>query len=260
MTPVKSIPITTLHDTNVTGDLFFTVGLYNPTGGAQLTSPQSTLVTDHDADAGIFFSYQRRLRLPHRQLRSLFLVACSNPNVEPVSCITPPVVVRPSHRHRLYRHEWNAHRLEWHAIAPSFRCRFSLNNSRAGVNRTFHLSRSQSAAAAGCLLPPSTETITIVGTNTPPGLSFSTPIIISGFWGTTNADNTTSAAEPNDPPIAGQPAQAPVWFEWTAPPGGNGEVTLDTIGSVDVNGVKLDTVLGVFTGTSPGNLNSGGRQ
>ena len=59
-----------------------------------------------------------------------------------------------------------------------------------------------------------------------------------------------SAPEVGDPSIAGFAPVAPVWFQWTAPLGYDGEVELDTVGSVGTNGVILDTVLAVFTGSS----------
>jgi uncharacterized delta-60 repeat protein len=96
-------------------------------------------------------------------------------------------------------------------------------------------------------------TLTIIDVDTPapptpPGFSFAMPLAIDGAWGTTNIDNSTSLAELGDPNIAGYPASAPVWLTWTAP--ADGEVSVDTIGSAGTNGVKLDTVLAVFTGNS----------
>lgn len=86
----------------------------------------------------------------------------------------------------------------------------------------------------------------------PPGSIFGTPIVINGGSGTTNVDNSGSVPEIGDPSIAGYGAIAPVWVSWTAP--ADGEVTLDTIGSTGTNGVKLDTVLAVFTGSSLSSL------
>ena len=47
-----------------------------------------------------------------------------------------------------------------------------------------------------------------------------------------------------------------MWFEWTAPYAGN--VTFDTIGSVDVTFSTMDTVLAVYTGNNLASLNSQG--
>ena len=88
-----------------------------------------------------------------------------------------------------------------------------------------------SPIAPGQLLPPITEMVTIVETNTPHGLSYFSPIVIVGGWGSTNANNTGGAPDNGTPNIAGYAPNAPVWFQWTAP--ASGEVTLDTIGSLD---------------------------
>ena len=128
----------------------------------------------------------------------------------------------------------------------------SANNLAQTSNRTFTVSLSN-PTPPGQLVPPVTETITIIETNTPHGLSFFSPIVITGDWGSTNADNTASSPDSGTPNIAGNAPNAPVWFQWTAP--ASGEVTLDTIGSLATNGLKLDTVLAVFTGNVLNGLN-----
>ena len=247
---VKSIAITTVHDPAVTGDLFFSVGLANPSGGAQLTSPSYTIVTDHDADSGI--SLFTNAASVFRNSGFVPIIAiCSNTNVEPVSVnystgggsAVPGVDYTPSSGTLTFSNG----QFFTYVLVPI------LVNNQVQSNRTFNVTLSN-PTPPGVLEQPTTETVTIVGTNTPSGLSFATPIVISGPWGTTNVDNTPSVPE-GGPPIAGQPEQAPVWFEWTAPPGGNGEVTLDTIGSLGTNGMKLDTLLAVFTGSSLSGLN-----
>src|ERR1035437_8790266 len=77
----------------------------------------------------------------------------------------------------------------------------------------------------------------------PPNDNFASATVLTGDWGSTNVDNRLATAEPNEPSHAGFPANASVWYQWTAP--SDGEVTLDTIGSNNV-----DTVLAVYTGTS----------
>ena len=52
---LKSVSIPLIDDTNVTGDLKFSVGLTNPVG-AQLLSPSNSVVVLQDADAGLSFS------------------------------------------------------------------------------------------------------------------------------------------------------------------------------------------------------------
>ena len=101
---------------------------------------------------------------------------------------------------------------------------------------------------------------------------FSTPTVLTGDSGSTNVDNTYATAETGEPSHAGFPASHSVWYQWTAP--SDGEVTLDTIGSLSVatNYLEsidafddliittniatnnLDTVLAVYTGNSVSTL------
>lgn len=55
------------------------------------------------------------------------------------------------------------------------------------------------------------------------------------------ADNEHATSEPNEPDRAGREPAVSVWWTWTAP--ADGEVRVDTFGS------KIDTLLGVYTGT-----------
>ena len=74
---------------------------------------------------------------------------------------------------------------------------------------------------------------------------------ITNNYGSATYDNTNAVRDTNCPNIAGFAPRAPLWYKWTAPPGGDGEVELDTIGSVnDTNQTPLNTVLAVFTGTN----------
>jgi uncharacterized delta-60 repeat protein len=247
---METIAISTIHDPLVTGDLNFTVGLANPTG-ALLTAPSYATVTDHDADAGI--SLVTNATSVYRNAGFVLIpVTCSNPNVEPVS-VTYTTGGGSAVPGLDYTTTAGTLIFSNGATLNAIPVPILLNNSVL-TNRTFNFALS-GTTPPGVLLQPTTETVTIIGTNTPAGLSFSTPVIISGLWGTTNVDNTLGAAEIGDPSIAGYPANAPVWFEWTAPVGANGEVTMDTIGSVTTNGMKMDTVLAVFSGASLGNLN-----
>ncbi len=76
--------------------------------------------------------------------------------------------------------------------------------------------------------------------------SFSTAQVITGQWGSVTNDNTGVVPDPGGPSPAGFAPQHPLWYKWTAPE--SGEVTLDTIGSVDAGGTNLDTVVAVYTG------------
>jgi uncharacterized delta-60 repeat protein len=246
---VKPITLTTIHDPLVTGDLFFSVGLFNPSLGAQLTAPSVTTVIDHDADAGI--SFLTAAQSVYRNAGSAIIeVISSNPNVGPVS-VNYATGGGTAVAGTDYTATSGTLTLTNGQSLGYFTVPLLINNS-VQSNRTFNVTLS-APTAPGQLLVPSVETVTIIGTNTPPGLSFETPLVINGTWGATNVNNTGGAPEIGDPNIAGFSPVAPVWVQWTAP--ADGEVTVDTIGSVSTNGVKLDTVLAVFTGTSLGNLN-----
>lgn len=84
--------------------------------------------------------------------------------------------------------------------------------------------------------------------------SFATAQVLTGDLGSVVNDNTGVKPDPNAPNIAGFAPNAPLWYQWT--PSVDGEVELDTIGSVDdTTATPLNTVLGVFTGTSLTTLN-----
>src|ERR1035437_8514788 len=84
--------------------------------------------------------------------------------------------------------------------------------------------------------------------------TFATAYPLSGDLGSVVNDNASAIRDASAPNIAGVPANKPLWYQWTPPV--DGEVELDTIGSVDdAHGTPLNTVLGVFTGTSRTSLN-----
>ena len=81
--------------------------------------------------------------------------------------------------------------------------------------------------------------------------SFSLPYIIGGTWGVTNVDNS-SAVPSGSLAIGGNIQQRPVWFKFTSP--SDGEVTIDTLGSLTLAGQPLDTIIAVFAGNNFTNL------
>lgn len=83
--------------------------------------------------------------------------------------------------------------------------------------------------------------------------NFASATVITGIFGTviTN-DNTLATAEPGEPSHAGFAATNSVWYKWIAPL--DGEVSFDTLGSVDSKGRNLDTVLAVYTGAGLASL------
>ncbi|HZF01516.1 MAG TPA: Calx-beta domain-containing protein [Methylomirabilota bacterium] len=101
--------------------------------------------------------------------------------------------------------------------------------------------------------------------------SFSTPQVLDGTatWGSVTNDNTGNVPDPGFLGVAGNFPYAPVWYQWT--PQQDGEVELDTYGSSatgltfvfdPINLIYVpatvtntaDTVLGVYTGSSPSTL------
>ena len=95
---------------------------------------------------------------------------------------------------------------------------------------------------------------------------------INDEWGSVTNDNTGATPDLYAPNIAGFAPNHPLWYKWKAPH--DGEVEMDTVGSVIMtpfqvgydtnlppnpvyitNTVNLDTVLGVYQGTSPQFLN-----
>jgi uncharacterized delta-60 repeat protein/uncharacterized repeat protein (TIGR01451 family) len=78
--------------------------------------------------------------------------------------------------------------------------------------------------------------------------SFSDAQLISGQWGNVTNDNTGVVPDVGGPSHAGFLPQHTLWYKWVAPE--SGEVTFDTLGSVDAGGTNLDTVLAVYIGSS----------
>jgi uncharacterized delta-60 repeat protein/uncharacterized repeat protein (TIGR01451 family) len=70
--------------------------------------------------------------------------------------------------------------------------------------------------------------------------NFASAEVISGVYGSVSNDTATATAEPFEPNHAGFPANATIWYAWTAPQ--DGEVQLDTLST------PTDTVLAVYTG------------
>ena len=79
--------------------------------------------------------------------------------------------------------------------------------------------------------------------------SFGSVSVLVGDSGSVTNDNTLAIVDTGAPNIAGFAANAPLWYQWTA--SHDGEVELDTVGSDS----GLDTVLGVYSGSSLSSLN-----
>jgi hypothetical protein len=80
----------------------------------------------------------------------------------------------------------------------------------------------------------------------PPNDAFSGRIAVAGLPATAHGSNIAATAEAGEPPHANEPADASVWWSWTAP--ASGRVEINTFGS------GFDTVLAVYTGAAMGAL------
>jgi len=231
----QTIPIQLIHDTNVTGTLTFTLNLSNPTGGAQLTPPSTTVIQELDAEAGLSFITNAVSILKTAGFVILPVIS-SNPNIGPVSVnystgggtAAPGVDYTSESGPLLFTNGQFINYIEV-PIIP---------NSLVESNLTFNVTLS-SPVSPGVLVSPFTETVTIIETNTPPGLNVYSPITTNGDWGSISVDNNSGAF---GAPMA--------WFAWT--PTNSGEVEFDTIGSVDdiVGITNLATAMWVYAGTS----------
>jgi len=126
------------------------------------------------------------------------------------------------------------------------------NSFQAVAGQTYYIS------VGGYEYPSATGPIQLNWSSRPPPAppqNFNSPTALTGAWGGITQDNTGATPLPGEPSVAGVAPNAPVWFQWTAPQ--DGEVELDTVGSVDdfSGSYPLDTVLGVFTGGSLASLN-----
>jgi uncharacterized delta-60 repeat protein len=251
---IKPITITTLYDPAVTPDLYFDVSLTltnatitNTT--AQLGVPSTTTVIDHDVNVGISFLTSTNSVFKNAGDVPV-TVYVSNTNEEPVS-VNYSTGGGSAVGGVDYTTTSGLLTFTNGQVFGTFLVPILVNNS-VQSNKTFNVKLSN-PTGTGVITPYGTESITILDTNTPYGLSFSTPVVVSGDWGSVTVNNSLGSPEIGDPTIAGNPPTAPVWFQWTAPL--NGVVTMDTIGSVQTNGLKMDTVLGVYTGANLNTLN-----
>jgi hypothetical protein len=76
--------------------------------------------------------------------------------------------------------------------------------------------------------------------------NFSNAFTINGNCTTVTGTNVAATKEPGEPNHAGNVGGASVWWKWIAPITGSATVTTD--------GSNFDTLLGVYTGSSVGNL------
>ncbi|WP_375477358.1 beta strand repeat-containing protein [uncultured Jatrophihabitans sp.] len=91
-----------------------------------------------------------------------------------------------------------------------------------------------------------TGAVKVTVTPAPANDAFAAPKLISGASGSSTGSNVAASKEPGEPNHAGQPGGSSVWYRWTAP--SSGLATFDTLTS------KIDTLLGVYTGSAVGAL------
>jgi thiol-disulfide isomerase/thioredoxin len=82
--------------------------------------------------------------------------------------------------------------------------------------------------------------------------NFANAIAITGTNATVTGSNVDATKEPGEPDIAGNSGGSSVWWHWQAP--ATGCVTISTEGSLDTYGIPLESLLGVFTGSSVSDL------
>ena len=153
----RTINIPVIDDTNVTGDVTFTVALSSPTPPAQLTPPSVATVVVQDADAG--FNFTNSAMTVFRTAGSaLITVVCSNPNDEPlaVNYATADGTAKAGQDYTAV----SGTLVFSNGIATNTFTVPIINNSLMG-SRSFTVSLSN-PTPPGQLVPPSTQTVTIV--------------------------------------------------------------------------------------------------
>jgi hypothetical protein len=174
-----TIPVTLIHDTNVTGTVAFTVNLSNPTAGAQLAAPSTTLVQELDAEAGLNFT-TNAVSVPKNIGGVLITVVCSNPGIEPVivDSNTVPLSVQ---YYTVDGTAVNGQDYTGQSGTLVFTNGLGTNNISVPISnnslitgdRTFTVVLTN-ATAPGTITSPSNQVVTIIDSNS--GLSFSSPV------------------------------------------------------------------------------------
>ncbi len=166
-----AILIPLMHDTNVTGDLQFTVGLSSPSSGVQIGTPGMTTVVLQDADNGLSFTTNSSTVFKNAGT-VLITVICSNTNIEPVS-VSYATADGSATNHATAGVDYTA---------TSGTLTFSngvglqtftvpiINNGAISGDHSFNVSLSN-PTGAGQLIAPSLQTVTIKDSNS--GLNFS---------------------------------------------------------------------------------------
>jgi hypothetical protein len=123
---------------------------------------------------------------------------------------------------------------------------FTVTNATVGDAGTYSVAISN---ALGFTV--SSNAVLTVGT-VAPNDAFANRINITGQTNSVAGINDTATSESADPSPAGRHGGRTVWWKWTAP--FNGLVKIDTAGSTNSSGGPLDTLLGVYVGSTLGSL------
>jgi hypothetical protein len=203
---LQAILVPLIDDTNVTGDLTFTIQLSNPTAGTLLAAPSNSVVVVQDADAGLSFTNPVASIL--KNAGSLVVaVVCSNPGIEPVmvnsNTVPLSVFYSTANGTALANQDYipvSGTLVFTNGIGTNTFTVPIINNSLVMGNRTFSLNLS-SPTPPGQLVYPSSQVVTIIDNNS--GLSFSKPaytVLKSGLAATitvlrTDNTNTVSSVD-----------------------------------------------------------------
>lgn len=165
-----AILIPLIYDTNVTGNLQFTVGLASANPGVQIGTPGVSTIVLQDADAGINFSTNATTVL--KNIGSVLItVLCSNTNVEPVS-VNYATTNGTATAGTDYTAASGTLTFSNGIATNTFSIPIS-NNSLVNGSRYFNVVLSN-PTSTGHLISPSQQTVTIADSNSGISLSSST--------------------------------------------------------------------------------------
>ena len=158
-----------IYDTQVTGDLQFTVALSSPSVGTFLSTPSVATVIEQDADAGLSFT-NGAMSVLKNGTNALVAVVCSNPRVEPVS--VGYFTADGTATNGIDYMATNGVLVFTNGVTTNYIVVPLINNQLLEGNRTFTVALTN-AAAPGKLVTPNVATVTIIDSN--PGVEFSSP-------------------------------------------------------------------------------------
>jgi uncharacterized delta-60 repeat protein len=208
---LQSILVPLIDNTNMIGDLTFTVSLFNPTNGTQVAAPSNTVVVVEAAQAGLSFASPAATVFKTNGTL-VVAVVCSNPRVEPLSVFYTTYADTNDTAVAGLDYTATSGRLVFaNGIVTNTFTVPILNNSLVTGNRTFSLSLS-SPTPPGQLVSPTNQHVTIIDNNS--GMSFSSPtytVLKTGVAATitvlrtdnTNQTSSVNFATANGTAIAG---------------------------------------------------------